>query len=133
MPDASTNHAEIMKRYFDAWQRGDADAAMSLWAEDIVHHVPGRHRLAGDFAGKQAFLKHYGRVFEDLGGTIEVTGVHDVLTSNKHAVALVHERAVRGDRTLDFNRVVVYHARDGKIVETWSYDYDTYALDEFWA
>jgi predicted ester cyclase len=48
-------------------------------------------------------------------------------------VALVVERAVRGDRHLDFNRVVVYHFRDGLIAETWSHDFDPYVLDEFWA
>jgi hypothetical protein len=40
---------------------------------------------------------------------------------------------VRGQRTLDFDRVNVYHLRGGKIAEIWSYDSDPYALDEFWA
>jgi uncharacterized protein len=129
---ASTN-AEVMKRYVEAWERGDPEAAMALWAEDIVHHVPGRSPLAGDFSGKQVFLDHYGRVFDELGGTIEVVEFHDVLVSEDHAVALVKERAVRGQRSLEFNRVVVYHLRGDKIVETWSHDYDLYALDEFWS
>lgn len=68
-----------------------------------------------------------------MGGTTGVVEVHDILVSDKHAVALVRERAIRGERSLDFNRVVVYHVRNGKIVETWSHDYDPYALDESWA
>jgi ketosteroid isomerase-like protein len=128
----ATDTSEIMKNYVGAWMRNDWEAAMAFWADDIVHHVPGRHRLAGDFAGKQAFLDAYERVFRELGGTIEVVGVHDVLVSDDHAVALVTERAVRGHHSLDFDRVVVYHLRDDKIVETWSHDYDPYALDEFW-
>ena len=55
----------------------------------------------------------------------------DVLLGAEHAVALVKERAVRGERSLEFDRVNVYHLREGKIVEIWCYDSDAYALDEF--
>jgi ketosteroid isomerase-like protein len=129
----SSRTAETMDRYRDAWSKNDWDAATAIWADDVVHHVPGRHRLSGTFQGKQAFLDGYREVFEDLGGTIEVVEFHDLLTSEEHAVALVRERAIRGAHTLDFDRVVVYHTRDHRIVETWSYDFDPYALDEFWA
>jgi ketosteroid isomerase-like protein len=126
-------HAEVMRGYLDAWRRNDWDAAIAYWADEIIHHVPGRSRLAGAFNGKRAFLEHYAAVFAELGGTIEVVAAHDVLVSDDHAVALVVERAVRGERALEFNRVVVYHIREGRIVETWSHDYDPYALDAFWS
>jgi ketosteroid isomerase-like protein len=131
--DSAERNAKTMRGYADAWTRNDWDAALAFWSDDIVHHVPGRHRLAGDFAGKQAFLDHYSAVFAELNGTIEVVEIHDVLTGPKHAVTLVRERAVRDNRSLDFNRVVVYHLRNGLITETWSHDYDPYALDDFWA
>jgi ketosteroid isomerase-like protein len=117
----------------EAWLRNDWDAALALWSDDIVHHVPGRHRLAGTFRGKQAFLDYYGGVFADLQGTIEVIDVHDLLTTDDHAVMLVTERAIRGEQALDFQRVVVYHLADGLISETWSHDFDPYSLDEFWS
>src|SRR3990170_193110 len=100
---------DIFSRYRKAWLDNDWDAAVALWSDDVVHHVPGRRRLAGTFRAKQAFLDHYRTAFAELGGRIEVVGVHDFLTTADHAVALVTERAIRGDRTLDFNRVVVYH------------------------
>jgi hypothetical protein len=59
-----------------------------------------------------------------------VIEVHDTLISAEHAVSLVKERAVRGERNLEFNRVV-YHLPDDKIPETWSHDYDLRALDQF--
>jgi ketosteroid isomerase-like protein len=127
----TTQHT--MRAYIGAWLAGDWDGATAFWSEDVVHHVPGRGPLSGDFQGKRAFLAAYDQIFERLGGTIQVVSVHDVLASNEHAVMLVTERAVRGRRHLDFNRVVVYHVRNGKIVETWSYDYDPTALDEFWS
>jgi ketosteroid isomerase-like protein len=130
--DRSAN-AEVMQRYARAWERGDWDGALAIWSDDVVHHVPGRSRLAGDFVGKQSFLEAYESVFRELAGRIEVVGFHDLLVGPDHAVALVTERAIRGERSLLFNRVVVYHLRGGQIVETWSHDYDLYAIDEFWA
>src|SRR5262245_36332351 len=47
-----SGNSEIMRRYVEAWLSDDWDAALAFWDDDIVHHVPGRHRLAGDFAGK---------------------------------------------------------------------------------
>jgi|SRR5215207_4710830 len=111
----------------------DWEAATAFWADGIVLHAQGRHPLAGNFFGKQAFLDHYSRVSAELGGTIELVEVYDVLFSAAYAVALVKEREVRGKRSLMFNRVNVYRMRDGKITELWSYDSDPYALDEFWA
>ena len=68
-----------------------------------------------------------------LEGSVELAEVHDVLVGSEYAVALVKERAVRGERSLEFERVNVYRLRDGKIIEIWSYDSDPYALDEFWS
>ena len=129
----TTTNDDVMRDYYDAWLANDAERAIGFWADDIVHHVPGRSRLAGDYRGKQAFLDSYATTFEELGGTIEVVAIHEFFVKGAHAVGLVTERAVRGERTLDFDRVVVYHLRDGKIVETWSHDFDPYALDEFWS
>jgi hypothetical protein len=57
-----------------------------------------KQALAGDFSGKRAFLEHYGRVFAELEGSVELAEVHDVLFGEEHAVALVKERAVRWER-----------------------------------
>jgi ketosteroid isomerase-like protein len=129
----TATNERIMRDYYAAWIANDAEAATAFWDDDIVHHVPGRSRLSGDYHGKQQFLDAYGRVFAELGGTIEVVGVHEYFVKGDHAVGLVREQAIRGPNSLQFDRVVVYHLRDGKIVETWSHDYDPYTLDEFWS
>jgi len=126
--DASSK-AEVMKRYVEAFKRRDWEVATAFWAEDIVLHAQGRNPLAGDFFGKQAFLDHVGRVSDQLGGTIELVEVYEVLVGAEHAVALLKGQAVRGERSLEFDRVNVYRLQDGKIVELWSYD-DPYAVDE---
>ena len=132
--DSSNSSAEAMKRYVEALERKkDWEAATAFWADDVLLHFPGRSPFSGDFLGKQAFLGHYGRLSTELGGTIEPAKVHGVLLGAEHVVALVRERAVRGERTLEIDRVNVYSLGDGKIREIWAYDYDRYALDEFWS
>jgi uncharacterized protein len=131
--DAPSTNAELLKQYVEASERKDWEAATAFWADDVVLHVQSRNPLAGDFVGKRPFLEHYGRLFAELGGTMELVEVREVLLGAEHAVALVKERAVRGERRLEFDRVNVYHLRGGKIAEIWSYDSDPYALDEFWA
>ena len=131
--DAPSTNAEAIKHYVEALERKDWEAATAFWADDVLLHFPGRSPFSGDFVGKEALLEHYGRLSTELGGTIELAEVHEVLFGAEHVVALVRERAVRGERTLEFERVNVYSLGGGKIVEIWAYDYDSYALDEFWA
>jgi ketosteroid isomerase-like protein len=68
-----------------------------------------------------------------LGGTVEAVAIQDLLVGPERAVALVRERAIRGEQVLEFDRVNIYRLHNGQIVEIWSYDFDPYALDAFWA
>jgi ketosteroid isomerase-like protein len=131
--DSPSTNAEAMQRYVEALERKDLEAATAFWADDVLLHFPGRNPFSGDFVGKQAFMEHYGRLSAELGGTVELAEVRGVLMGAEHVVALVRERAVRGERTLEFERVNVYSLGGGKITEIWEHDYDPYALDEFWA
>jgi hypothetical protein len=131
--DALSNNAELLNRYVEALERKDLQAATAFWADDVVLHAQGRPLFAGEFLGKRAFLEYHGRLFAELEGTIELVEVRDVLVGSERAVALVKERAVRGERTSEFDRVNVYEISGGRIAEIWSYDSDPYALDEFWS
>ncbi len=131
--DTPSTNAEAMKRYMEAIERKDLKAATAFWADDVLLHFPGKNPFSGDFVGREAFMEHYGRLSAELGGTIELAEVHEVLLGTERVVALIRERAVRGERTLEFDRVNVYRVRSGKITEIWAYDYDPYALDEFWS
>ena len=73
-----------------------------------------------------------GRTFQTSGGTIRLE-LHDVLANDEHAVALVRIRADRPGEQLDDRSVQVFHIRDGKAAEVWTYPADLYASDAFWA
>jgi ketosteroid isomerase-like protein len=64
---------------------------------------------------------------------VEAVALQDLLVGSERAVALVRERAIRREQVLEFDRVNVYRLRDGQIVEIWSSDFGSYALDALWA
>ena len=66
--------------------------------------------------------------WEIVGGT-----THDVIANDEHAIGLIEVTARRGDRTLTFRTAEIYHMRDGKIAERWTFSDDTEAIKQFFA
>ncbi len=111
-------NATLVRRLYDAFSSADMETVLSLFADDIVYHVPGRNLLSGDYRGKDQWLGLIGRVAELTGGTFRVD-VHDVLGNDEHAVALTRQTAARNGKSLDTEEAHVFHFRDGKIAEMW--------------
>lgn len=130
---AEHSNASLIRRLHQALARGDYVSTLTeLFADDVVWHLPGRGPLAGDHVGREAVFAAMRR-FEDLSnGTIRVE-VHDVLASDAHAVALLRATATRDGKLYDSLEMDVYHVRDGKITEFWSFAEDQRLTDEFWS
>ena len=120
-----------MRRLYDAFERGDADALRELLA-DCTWHTPGESLIAGAFSGADEIVSRFGRLREMTDGTLAFH-VHEILGDGEHVVGLDRVTARRGERTLDMNRVVIAHAHDGKLTEVWLVPEDQYAFDEFWS
>jgi hypothetical protein len=59
--------------------------------------------------------------------------LHDVIGNDDHVVALATARAERAGRQLESSVVHVFHVRDGKVTEAWTYHADLYSHDDFWS
>ena len=124
---------DLVREGYAAFGRGDVEALQSqFFAPDIRWHFPGQSPFAGDYSGLAEVLGWLGRSAEASGGTLRV-GLHDVIGNDEHVVALVNVRAERDGKTLDDNTVQVFHVRDGKANEVWTYPADVRAEDEFWS
>lgn len=123
---------ELLRKGYDAFSKGDMDTVSSLFADDIVWHVPGRSALAGDYKGKEEVFGFFGKLMEMTEGTFQ-TELHDILANDEHAVVLVKSRAKRGDVTFVGNEAHVFHIKDGKTTEFWGHSADQYAADEFFS
>jgi ketosteroid isomerase-like protein len=121
---------EVISRYCEAWERGDVAAIVDCYADDFTTHYFGRSPLAGDHVGKAAALAALQKINQLTNRSL--LEIHDVLGSDSHGVILARERFERDGRTLNVNRVLVYHVKGGKLSEAWAYDDDQRAVDEFW-
>jgi ketosteroid isomerase-like protein len=123
----------LVREAFAAFGRGDIDALQrQYFAEDIRWHFPGRSPLAGDHEGVARVAEMLGRPAELSAGTHRIE-LHDVIGNDEHVVALHTTRAERAGKQLEVDAVHVFHVRDGKVTEAWTYHADLYAVDEFWA
>lgn len=121
----------VLRRYCDAWLRGDVATLLACYHDEITLHWHGRGPLAGTHRGKPAALAALAEQQKRARRT--PVAVRDVLASDDHAIALTCERFERDGRTVELERVLVYRIRDGKLFECRVYDRDERLVDELLA
>jgi len=132
---ASGGHpnAELVRRFHDAQQLGDAAALMDMLADDIVWHVPGRNLLSRDYHGKAEVAGFWARARELSGGTVR-TELIDVLGGEEFGIVLVRVFAEREGKRLGGQfQAFTYRIQDGRVAEFWFMVQDRYAVDAFWS
>jgi ketosteroid isomerase-like protein len=122
---------EVIGEYLAAMERGDREAALAFYADDIVMHVPGRSAFAGERRGRAAVLAYIRAAVElaDRGVAVELV---DVLAGDGDRVALLLREplsSTRGDVVL--RRANVYTVRDGRIAEISIFEHDQHAVDTY--
>ena len=123
---------DMFRRTYSAFMSGDFDELAEVFHPDTNWHNPGRNLISGDYAGRDAAFALFAKEFELSGGTYAPT-IHDVLADDEHIVALMHATAERDGKKLDMDYVLVFHVKEGKLVEGWDLWMDQSAVDEFWS
>jgi len=98
-----------------AWNRGDIDAFVELFAEDGVFHSQLRK---ADFRGRAEIRAEVAKQIQELGIKQET---HDILANDEHVVAL-EEFVWQQKGQISRTRVVsVAHMNDqGEVTELWA-------------
>jgi hypothetical protein len=126
-------NVDVIERALKAFQGGDQDTFVSYLADDLVVHIPGSSVLAGDYKGKQEFLTGVvGRAMELTGGNLSIER-HDIVGGDDHVVGIYTWTAKRGDRSLSWRHMNVYHVREGKINEVWWNPFEQAEVDAFFS
>jgi hypothetical protein len=130
---ATQGNSDIVRRFHEAQQRGDAAVLVELLADDVVWHVPGKNLLSRDYRGKAEVAGFFARARELSGGTVR-TELIDVLGGDGFAIALVRVFAEREGKTLGGEfQAFTYRVENGKVAEFWFLVEDRYAVDAFWS
>lgn len=121
----------LLKEYHDAWERGDQEAGMAFYADDVVVHMSGNGPLAGTYHGRESFSRDWiGRV-ADYTDTWDVEG-NDVLIAGEDGVLLlVRETWSRGDRRVTTQRLGSYKFSGRQIVECYFSDMNQAEVEAF--
>jgi ketosteroid isomerase-like protein len=130
MPDHA--NVELVRRGYEAFDKGDMQTVDALFADDIVWHNGSRGPLAGTLTSKKEVFEFFGKLAELSGGTFRIE-VHDVVGGDDHVVVLSTGRATRNGQALDTQGSDIMHVRGGQVVEFWHLEVDPYRSEEFWA
>ncbi len=125
-------NAELLRKGYEAFDKGDMAVLTGLFAEDVVWHLPGNNPLTGVHRGRDAVFGIFAKSVELSGGSFKIE-LHDVLANDEHAVALTRATGSRQGKQLNSLDTNVYHMSNGKITEFWSAAEDQRLTDEFWS
>jgi ketosteroid isomerase-like protein len=128
---AEANTATILGAY-DAFGRGDVEAALAAFADDILWHVPGRGPISRDYHGPADVLTFIEHFMTLSAGTFRIR-IDDVLAKGDRVVVLCTESAERGGRSWSSPQVHAWTLKDGRAAVFWQYQGDQQTEDEFWS
>lgn len=119
---------EVLRRADVAQEKGDLDTFMDLFTDDVVVHIGGRSKLAGDLKGRDQLVESYTRFMEALGENAEFK-THDLLANDTHGIMLQTFATVVNGERVEINGVGILHFTNGKVSEAWFIDEDPYTAD----
>ena len=123
----------IVRRGYEAFNRGDLATLTDLLRDDVSWHTPGRSPLAGDVVGREAVLARLGRYMAETGGTFRTDLKRLLIDEDGRVIGIHHAIAERHGKRLDVYCCTVFELENGRIVDGREHFYDLHAWDEFWA
>ncbi|MCW2523747.1 MAG: hypothetical protein JWO63_2082 [Frankiales bacterium] len=89
----------LVRRGYDAFNRGDADTLRTILTHDVGQHVPGNSQIAGEYKGIDAVLAYYGKLAELTDGQFRVDLIDVLGDGHGHVTALHQMTATRNGVT----------------------------------
>ena len=124
------SNQEIVEEFYAHLRNGDMQSAFSLLHEDFVLHQADSLPYGGDYVGHDGIRQFFGLLGETWGdfGSYNV----EYIDSGDRVVAISRMKGtIKGtNTTLDIPMVQVYKIKDGKLLETYPFYWDTAAIAE---
>jgi uncharacterized protein len=123
---------ELLRRGYDAFDAGDIETVLGLFADDIRWQVSGSSRISGIYKGREGVAGFFEKLGELSAGTFHIE-VQDMLAKEGLGVVLTTQVAERDGRTLDVDSVHLWTIEKGKLTEFRGLPADQYAMDAFFS
>jgi ketosteroid isomerase-like protein len=114
-----------------AMAKGDMNAFWAAFADDVIGHIGGRSKLAGDTKGRAELQAKFGEFMAALGDNPELL-THDIMATDEHGIVLQSFRGTKKGKSFESRGIAIMHFNGGKISEAWFIDEDPYASDAFY-
>ena len=122
-------NVQAVRQGFEAMDRGDTNWMMDHMADDIVWHIGGKSKVAGEYRGKDAvtaMLAQQMPVYQ----TAKVD-VHDVVGNDQHVIAIGRASVDDPDGgTVSWLYANVFHIENGITKEVWGLADETSESDQ---
>jgi uncharacterized protein len=115
----TTPNVEASRRALEALGGGDVAPLSDLVSRDVIWHVPGVHRFAGEFRGGDELAELFDRMASD-GVLTDYDEIHAVVGDEEHVVALIHATLHAPGGTVPSRSVVVLHFEGDAVAEGWT-------------
>jgi hypothetical protein len=121
--EVSADPGDVARRWLAAFNAGDLDSLIELYADDAVHESPKIRKAmpasGGKLVGKTAMREWWKQAFSRLPGmTYELTA----LTSDRSRAVIEYIRRAPGQEPLSVAEA--FEVRDGEIVHSVVYHFD---------
>lgn len=126
-PTTDHPNVAIIKRYYEAYGRGDLAAVRQIFAPNIVWQIPGHHPLAGPKRGPDEVFAF----FEQLAKANFKAEVLFLSGNDEYVVDYHRGYGALGNAKLDINWCLVFKMQNGRIVEATNFAGDQHAADAF--
>ncbi|HST47300.1 nuclear transport factor 2 family protein [Jatrophihabitans sp.] len=107
----------LVRRGYAAFNTQDVDTLRSIFAADVVQHVPGHGPLAGTYKGPDAVLGYYGKLAEMTDGTFRAHLVDVHGDALGHVMALHQTVATRDGATRATRGSILFTVMGGKVTD----------------
>ena len=122
--------AVFTRRFFDAYARGDLDAAASCLAHDVVASVTNASGRGEAVRGRDEYIRRVPDLHA-VGGSLEVTQLLEI--DDETTLTMVEIRAHRSDKDLHNFAAFLARVHGDLITHLWMVDAKPAYSEEFWS
>ncbi|RYZ72748.1 MAG: hypothetical protein EOP09_02765 [Proteobacteria bacterium] len=122
---------EILKTLYQELSSAQFSASIFDRPEVVQFQVAGKSALAGKYVGEAGLKNWVSRMKELSSGTYQLE-LHDLLISDRHAMALITHKIEQAGKPVEYRSVHVWRNEPGKMIAGYEYFRDQYQFDAIW-